>query len=362
MKKHILVDISAHGFGHFSQTAPIINLLGKNNPDLIITLRTTLPTDFVRTRIHTPLTIIAESLDFGMQMNSAINTDVAASEKAYAELHKDWRGHLTAQKKRLKNLKPDLVFANIPYLSLAAATQLNINTVALCSLNWAHIYQGYFHTTDNHQHIYREMLDAYNNANIYLRPTPSMEMPELKNIKNISSIVKLGKNKRAEINATGKLRDNETLVLLALGGIKTSIPIETWPQIPGIRWLTTWDHAIKRDDIVPHKNFNMRFTDILCSSDVIVTKPGYGVITEAVCNQKPVLYIRRHDWPEENNIVDWLQQHGVAQEISQDTFFNGKILEEIKKLNGLKITNNIKPDGAREAAEIIERFLYEDAS
>lgn len=357
MQKHILVDISAHGFGHFSQTAPIINWLGKNNPDLRITLRTTLPADFVRRRIHTPLTIIAESLDFGMQMNSAIETNIAASEKAYAELHKDWSNHLATQKKRLRSLKPDLIFANIPYLSLAAATQLNINTVALCSLNWAHIYHGYFHTTDSHQHIYREMLDAYNSANIYLRPTPSMEMPGLKNIKNISPIAKLGKNKRAEINATSKLSADEIIVLIAPGGIKTPIPIETWPQVPGIRWLTTWDHCIKRNDIILHKNLNMKFTDILCSSDVIVTKPGYGVITEAVYNQKPVLYVRRHDWPEEDNIVNWLQQNSVTQEISKDAFFNGNMLKEIKKLKGLKITKSIKADGAREATEIIEKYL-----
>ena len=369
---HILVDISSHGFGHYSQTAPIVNLLGENNPKLKITLRTTLAEDFVRAKIHTPISIIPESLDFGMKMNSAIETDVDASEKAYIEFHKDWRYRLDVQKKRIQHLKPDLIFANIPYLSLAAANELGINTIALCSLNWAHIYQGYYHSKDLHHKVFNDMLDAYNSALKYLCPEPSMPMPGLNNKQTIAPIAKLGTNQREELNHLFKLDGNEKIALIVPGGIATEIPIETWPEVPGIRWITTWNHAIQRRDIIrlddiiqlkditPHNKMNMSFTDILCSSDVIITKPGYGVIAEAICNQKPVLYVRRHDWPEEQNIVDWLQQNGISQEITKEVFFNGKMVDEIEKIASLKPNEKIEPNGAKEAVEIIEGVLYKN--
>ena len=35
--KHLLVDISAHGYGHIAQTAPVLNLLAQRRPSLRIT-------------------------------------------------------------------------------------------------------------------------------------------------------------------------------------------------------------------------------------------------------------------------------------------------------------------------------------
>ncbi len=357
MKKHLLVDLSSHGYGHFSQTAPIINLLGQHHQSLKITLRTTLPEKLIRSRIHIPLRIIPESLDFGMKMNSAIETDVAASNEAYTVLHQNWTTHIATQKRKIQALEPDLLFANIPYLSLAAANELALTSVALCSLNWAHIYNGYFSHKQTQKTIYQQMLAAYNSANVYLYPEPSMDMPGLKRIKKIPPIANVGNNRRIEINKTFQLNTQDILVLIAPGGISTAIPIETWPQVPGIHWLTTWEHSIKRKDIISYQKINMDFTDILCSADVIISKPGYGLIVEAVCNQKPVLYVRRYDWPEEQNLVDWLQQKGISKEISKEAFFNGNIVDEIKKIIRLKPTVKIEPNGAKKAAEIIGNLL-----
>ena len=40
---HLFVDISSHGFGHLAITAPVLNALGKLQPDLQLTVRSGLP-------------------------------------------------------------------------------------------------------------------------------------------------------------------------------------------------------------------------------------------------------------------------------------------------------------------------------
>jgi len=41
--RHLLVDISFHGFGHLSQTAPVLNALRRLIPDLRLTVRSAAP-------------------------------------------------------------------------------------------------------------------------------------------------------------------------------------------------------------------------------------------------------------------------------------------------------------------------------
>lgn len=47
---HLFVDISSHGFGHLSQTAPVLNELAELLPDLRITLRSGLAVEKLRQR------------------------------------------------------------------------------------------------------------------------------------------------------------------------------------------------------------------------------------------------------------------------------------------------------------------------
>ena len=51
---------------------------------------------------------------------------------------------LEREKQVLRDIRPDLIVANIPYLTLAAAQQLGIPNLAFCSLNWAELYQHFF--------------------------------------------------------------------------------------------------------------------------------------------------------------------------------------------------------------------------
>ena len=87
---------------------------------------------------------MAQAADFGLVMKSALDIDLDASAAAYAQLHRDWQQRVAEEVCRLESLEPDLVLADVPYLTLAAATQAAIPAAALCSLNWADIYRHYF--------------------------------------------------------------------------------------------------------------------------------------------------------------------------------------------------------------------------
>jgi hypothetical protein len=73
-------------------------------------------------------------------------------------------------------------------------------------------------------------------------------------------------------------------ILIAMGGIAHRLPLEQWPRLPGVRWLVAADWHCQHPDAVAFESFGLNFTDLLCSVDAVITKPGYGTFTEAACN------------------------------------------------------------------------------
>jgi len=94
---HLFVDISAHGFGHLAQTAPVLNRLAELLPAVKITLRSGLPIEKLRQRIRAPFTHITAASDFGYVMIDALNIDRSATAARYREAHADFAGRVTTE-------------------------------------------------------------------------------------------------------------------------------------------------------------------------------------------------------------------------------------------------------------------------
>ncbi len=355
--KHLLVDISAHGFGHVAQTAPVVNIVAHANPDLRITLRSAAPIALLKQRFTCEFDHVPLALDFGMAMVNAVEVDVPRSIAAYREYHTDWQTKVARAAEQMSTLQPDLLLANVPYLSLAAAHAAQIPAVAMCCLNWADIYRHYAPQDAESRTIHGQMLTAYRSAQTFLKVQPTMPMPELGNTQEIVPIAQLGCNRREQIEVQCGLNAGERLVLIALGGIEFRLPMQHWPRLPGVRWLIPQAWHTQREDMIAFESLDMSFSDVLASADAVLTKPGYGTFAEAACGGIPVLYVSRGEWPEQPYLVAWLQQHGVCREVTNEQFMNGDLTEALRLL-----WNQPKPQvpdasGAAEAAAIIAKYL-----
>ncbi len=355
--KHLLVDISAHGYGHIAQTAPVVNELARRIPGLRITLRSAAPTAFLKQRFHCEFRHIPAALDFGMAMVDAVEVDVARSLAAYREYHKDWGDKVARAADEMRALQPDLLFANVPYLSLAAAQAAKVPAVAMCCLNWADIYRHYAPDDTDSRAIHDQILAAYNSAEAFLKVRPTMPMPDLRNALEIESIAQLGHNQRGRIMVQCGVKGGERLVLVAMGGIDYRLSLEHWPRLPGVRWLVPQAWHVGREDMVGFESLGMSFSDVLASVDAVLTKPGYGTFAEAACASVPVLYVSRGEWPEQPYLVEWLQEFGVCREVTSEQLIRGDLSEALQQLWDQPMPEAPIAGGAVEAAVILARYL-----
>lgn len=322
---HLLVDISSHGYGHVSQTAPVVNALAQQLPGLKVTLRTGAPPALLAQRFQCAFRHIPLELDFGMKMVSAVEVRVDESHAAYLEWHAGWEARVAQQAQALRELQPDLLLANVPYLSLAAAHVAGVRSVAMCSLNWADIYHHYAHGQRGSDVIHRQMLEAYGRAEAFLRIQPAMPMESLGNRRLVGPIAVAGRKRRDELVAKLRLAPSERCVLVAMGGMEYRLPMEDWPMQRTIRWLVPASWGVKRADVVAFEGLDMSFSDVLASCDAVLTKPGYGTFAEAARVGVPVLYASRRDWPETVYLSEWLQQHVPCREVDREQLQQGRL-------------------------------------
>lgn len=224
--KHLLVDLSSHGFGHFAQTSMVLNALHRLDLPIRVTLRSTLPEKIIQERLEMPVTIIRHTLDIGMVMHNAVDVDAKASYDYYHSFHKEYEQAVKAEVEQLQALKPDLLFANVPYASLSAAAELNIPSIAMCSLNWAEIFAGFCQSFDGADKIIGEIRQAYSTAVHFLAVTPFMPMPELHNTHPIPPITHHGQNQTDTLRLMVEATVNKIPVVCIERG--------NWPEEPAL--------------------------------------------------------------------------------------------------------------------------------
>lgn len=357
--KHLVVDISAHGFGHVAQTAAVINCLQQPSDELKLTIRTGASNKkLLQERVNRPFDLVEAKLDAGMIMYDALSVDRERTMQWYMDFHSNYGNRRSEQAKFIEDLNADCVLSNIPYVSLDGASIAGVPNLGLCSLNWADVFWSYCQDLPGSYRIHQEIQQAYAGSNLFLQPTPSLPMLDLPNRRSIAPIARLGQRQKLN-EVVGD--DRSKFVLVGVGGVELKqISLENWPTIQNCFWI--WPDSIlkraptSRDDFLSQSMMEEHFAyiDLLASSDVVVTKTGYGTQTEAVVNQIPCICISRLDWPEHEYLRDWHLEHGHV------------VFCEAKDLNGVLFNSeylshscwdkpSMVPNGAHEAADIISK-------
>ncbi len=356
---HLLVALTAHGFGHAAMTAPVVNALTDKLPALRLTLQSNHPKDLLASRFKVPFEQIGGDDDFGLRMATATEIRLEDSAEAYRALHGRLADAVAEQAGRMRRLGVDLLLSNIGYVPLLAARKAGIPAIALSCLNWADIYGHYFSGRPEAAAVEADMLAAYRSARIFLRPAPAMPMTRLANLRAIGPIAAVGRGEPAAIRRKLGVAPASRLGMIAFGGVDAGLPLARWPKLAGWRWLVAGDPA-GHPDLIAFDRSRVDFPDTLRSCDVVITKPGYGTFAEAAVNGVPVLFVPRPDWPESPEMIAWLSEHGRCRPIASEDLFDPVVLQEqLQMLFSSPRKPLVAPTGALEAAEVLLAALRE---
>lgn len=316
--------ISAHGYGHAAQVIPVLNELGRRIPSLKIVLRTNVPAHFFESRMTVPWELRPAQLDIGCLQHGPITMDWEATWEAHRRFHTNWAARLKEEAAAIRGSGADLVIGNNPYLAMAAGAAAGVPAVALASLSWDEILQEHVNRAQPWQHaLLEDMRRAYGQATLLLRITPGLPMPAFRQAENIGPIATPLPSARDRLRAQLQVPDDETLVLMAFGGIPLDhLPFDRMESMPGIQFLIAGPVPPQSRRVRSISGMTEPFSTLLSSVDVVMTKPGYGTTIEAVAVHTPLVYVRRHDFADEDSIVQYVRRYGRGVELSREDFLN----------------------------------------
>ncbi len=353
--------ISGHGFGHAAQVVPVLNALRDLVPGVTAILRTTVPASFFQDRLTIPWELSPAQQDIGCIQDGPLKIDIDATWIAHQRFHDTWDARLSNEVSAIRAASPALVIADIPYLAIEAGSRAHIPTIALASLTWDLVLKEYCHASDHAQpQLIDRIRESYAHADRALRITPAPKIDAFSNMIDIGPIACPAAPERHRLASALNLVPNEKTVLVGFGGIAlTSLPLEQMEQLRHYRFLIDSPVPPGFSRIHSIKTLPFSFKTLLASVDVIMTKPGYGTLVEAVALHQPVVYVRRYNFADEQPLVDYLHRYGRGMELSLDDFVKGRWEAALRTVLDLPTPTTPPPSatGAADAATVLAKSL-----
>jgi hypothetical protein len=319
-------SISAHGFGHAAQLVPILNELGTGIKDLRLILRTQVPADFFQRHLHVKWDLHVAQQDVGCIQRGPLDVDVAATWDAYTRFHTNWDRKVSKEASAIRSAKANLVISNISHLAIAGAAQAHCPVVGIASLSWDRVLEPFVQDqSPNHLSIIETIRNGYALADQLIRLHPGIGMPSFPSKVDVGPSFPLMKPNSCDLRKLLRVAENELIVLIAFGGVPlTNLPLKQMESIGGFQFLVgelprfpSYARVHRLEDLA------VPFSEITMQVDIIMTKPGYGTVVAAVHNGKPLVYVRRGNFIDEQGLVDYVHRHGRGMELSRHDFESG---------------------------------------
>ena len=329
-------------------------------PGVTAILRTTVSASFFRDRLTIPWDLQPMQQDVCCIQDGPLKIDINETWASHHRFHQTWEARLSNEVATMQATSPELVIADTPYLAIEAGSRAQIPTVALASFTWDLVLKEYCHTTDHsHQQLIQCIRESYAKADMALRITPAPKINAFSNISDIGPIASPASPERDRLASALALAPNERTVLVGFGGIPlTSLPLEQIEQLRYYRFLFDGPVPPGYSRIHSTTTLPFSFKTLIASVDIIMTKPGYGTIVEAVALQQPVVYVRRYNFADEPPLVDYLYRYGRGIELSLGDFTQGRWEPALQQALASPVPSLPPPaTGAAEAAAFIAQRL-----
>ncbi len=319
--------ITAHGFGHGARSCDILSALLRARPDLTLHVVTDLPPDFLAARLPPgDVRYRPGRFDAGMVQLDSIRVDVDASLRAATELAD--RSHELANLERLFMIdeRVGAVVCDIPAIPLIAASRAGLPALAVGNFAWDWIYEEFVERDPGWEDVVEQFREGYHACDLLLRLPFAAPMSAFRHTRDLPLVARPGRNRRAELAGRLGLRVDRPWVLLSFTTLEwDEAALRRVQALRGYEFLTVlplqWEgpnlHAIDR------RVFS--YSDVLASSDIVVTKPGYGVLSECAVNGKPMVYTERTDFREYPILEAAVQRYFRHQHLPAHDLYRGDL-------------------------------------
>lgn len=347
----ISVYISSHGYGHATRTSALLERLVARI-DVRFRVRASCP------RWLWPAALEERTIDWnatpsdvGVVQSSDLEVDHARTKAALALWRANYQSQLERESARLHDSKHKtaLVFADVAPLAFDVAHNLGLPAVAMANFSWDWIYEELGYQADADAAAF-----AYGHADLLLELEPGCPMPAFPARSHLGVIGRRSLLDRRLVRNRLGVALEERLILPGFRALDPDIISLPAPN-GSIRYVIP-GNPVEREDVVKADD-DLSFVDLLAASDLVVAKPGYGIIGDSSVAGTPILYVTRAGFPEDLYLERWLTTQAVSAPVDATVLARGSWLSDAQELLGRERPRPRGLDGLEKGCdEIIARL------
>ena len=347
----IVFYVSGHGFGHTSRSIEVIHALLRARPEAQIVVKTSAPLPLFSSTLHGRCELVELQCDAGMAQIDSLNVDIAASIRQAVAFQRRLPALVTSEAAYLRRTGACATVGDIPPLAIAAAHAAGIPSIAIGNFTWDWIYEGY--RTGEAVKLAETIRQLYQDATAALRLPMSGGFTGLAHVTHdIPFIARRSQRTQDEVRQALGLPPRAVgtpLVLISFGGHGVAgLDARALATLGNYTIATTdspssaarpgGDNAIKSapglltlSEQQIYDN-GLRYEDLVRAADVVVTKPGYGIISEAIANGAALLYTSRGHFVEYDVLVREMPRYLRAEFLEQKQLLSGDWSAALERL------------------------------
>jgi L-arabinokinase len=354
----IAVYVSGHGFGHSTRTAEVLRQVRERAPELPITVVTSAPSFLFRGVVPPPLNVRPVECDIGLVQRDALVIDEAGTAARWREFAAGWDELVDFEARWLDAARARLVLADIPPLAFAAAGEAGVPAVALGNFSWDWIYAHVGRREPDLMEAAAVAREAYGKAEVLLRLPFAGDLRAFRSVEDVPLVARRPRRSREEARAALGWEDEPT-VLLSFGGPGLpGIDLGAYGQLSEYRFVLTGASGegepppnLARLGAGELEATGLEYIDLVGAADVVVTKPGYGIVTDCIGAGTRMVYTDRGDFPEYPILSREMKRYLPAAHATNEEVRGGHLGPALAEVRARPLPERPRIDGATVAAE-----------
>jgi hypothetical protein len=251
------------------------------------------------------------------------------------------------------------VVSDIPFLPFVAAARQGIASIGVGNFTWDWIYQVYAPSDPQWQPLVEWIRQAYRQCGLFLQLPMHGDCSICPNIRQVPLVARQAGRPRAQVRALLGIPRHFKAYLISF----TVLPLEMGAQkrLEGLAdTVFLYKKPLRYDfaNSICLDDLGISYAEAVGAVDGVISKPGYGIVSDCLAHGTPMIYTDRGFFPEYPILVDALTRQLAAVYLPSDELYGGHWQEAIRKLEEQSGTSpRVASDGGQACARTILKHL-----
>ncbi|XRG77802.1 hypothetical protein V5E38_18540 [Rossellomorea sp. GAMAL-10_SWC] len=342
--KTIAYYISDYGYGHASRSIAVIRNFLNRTSDVRVIICNSFAIEFLKESLveygeRVVFHEVQTDIGYVLKKDSLEPDPIALKNRLY-DYYQNWEEIVENELEYFKEKSIVGILSDISPIGIEVGSILDVPTIGISNFTWYSAYKDILKEQD-----LERLRKSYEQLDYYFSLATNQEKwgrvgefnfsffsrtVELKEVNRIRQIVNLLGNKKVIFVGIGMKIDMSLM----------DLPI--WSNDENV-YIVSSNIQVEGENIFKIPSDYTESQNYIAASDIIITKAGWGTVSEAVNQGKSLYVIDRQSLNEDRNTISYLKEYNLAEAITLEKLYSVKdlpISEEVKNENEVGLIVN----------------------